>query len=224
MQKLYKYENVIPVLSSTGGFYNPDSLENNVGEFYLQINGHPKEIEILHEGNVDVYRTPIFPKNILLSNNQRGKITLSSLVPCEYPSEKLFTFRGDITKIINVKISNWGAKHIYSNVVNYDQTNTPLNSSKTNFEDDSIVIKDVNIKRPTNRIIRKATKRKPSAYNIMVQREQLKLPDSYVNISEMKNQYCHNCYFFIETNYCEKWDAKVSHSGWCASWQKKGDR
>ena len=60
----------------------------------------------------------------------------------EFTNDLLFTFTGEFKSVSLVKIFNWGGTHIFSSVVNYDQTNTPISKSKTNFEDDSIVIRE----------------------------------------------------------------------------------
>ena len=223
MPKLNKYQDIIPVVSSTGGFYNPDKETNKPGEFYLRINGIPKTIEISYKGDISLFKSPEFTKRVLMSNNnQKGLILLSSMTPYEYPSEKLFTFSGNIRSIKYVKIYNWADARIYSSVKNYDKTYTPLNKSETNFEDDSILIKDIKIIKRTYRRIKKRRKTIAMPYDIKKEEAQLSLPESYTDKSKVKNQHCHNCYFFKGINYCNKWDAPVSPHGWCASWKKKG--
>ena len=223
MAKLDKYEDILRVVSSTGGFYNPNKEDNKIGEFYLKVNGVPKTIEISYKGNISLFKNNKFPKKILMSNNsQKGLILLSSIQPCEYPSEKLFKFSGGIDVINYVKIYNWAGAHIYSSVNNYDQTYIPLNSSKTNFEDDSILIKDIKVVKKTHRSVTKRRKIIAAPYDIKKEEAQLRLPESYVSRTQTENQHCHNCYFFKGFNHCEKWDAKVSPHGWCASWKKKG--
>ena len=142
MRELNKYQNIIPVVSSTGGFYNPDEETNKIGEFYLHIEGIPKSIEISYRGGINVDLNHNLPKEIsIFHSKQRGRIILTSISPIEYSEEKIFTFSGDI-KIVNyVKIYNWADKAISSNIINYDQTNIPLNESETNLEDDSILIR-----------------------------------------------------------------------------------
>ena len=39
-----------------------------------------------------------------------------------------------------------------------------------------------------------------------------------------KTDFCYNCYYIKNNNYCEKWDAKVKSLAWCKSWKKKGVR
>ena len=221
----YKYQDVLPVVSSTGGFYNPNRETNKIGEFYLDINGIPKTIEISYKGNISLFRNPKFPEKVFMSNNnQKGRIILSSFSPCEYPSEKLFTFSGDIKVVKYVKIYNWASEHIYSSIKNYDQTYVPLNKSETNFEDDSIVVRDIKISKKTHKSITKRTNILATTYNIEKEKYRLRLPKSYTDKSKVKNQHCHNCYFFKGLNYCNKWDATVSRHGWCSSWKKKGVR
>ena len=38
MANLNKYTNILPVVSSTGGFYNPEEGINKKGQFYLDLN------------------------------------------------------------------------------------------------------------------------------------------------------------------------------------------
>ena len=58
MRKLGKYQDVLPTVSSSGGFYTPDQEINKRGEFYLNINGVPKSLEISYIGNIVVIKNP----------------------------------------------------------------------------------------------------------------------------------------------------------------------
>ena len=160
MKNLHKYTNILPVVSSTGGFYNPEEGTNKKGQFYLDLNdGIPKGIEIRYKGNITIYKNPKFLGKVSISNNnQGGRIFLSSLVPYKYPSQELFTFSGDIKELQYVKIYNWASRLIYSNVKNYDQVNIDLNRSDTKFEDDSIIIRDIKKTIKTHRNIKKRRK------------------------------------------------------------------
>ena len=237
MPELRKYQDVIPVVSSTGGFYNPDRETNKMGEFYLKVNGIPKAIEISYKGNISLFKNTKFSKKVLISNNnQKGHIFLSSTKPYEYPSEKLFTFSGDIKSIKYVKIYNWASPYIFSSIKNYDKTYILLNKSETNFEDDSIIIRDIKLRNSTHRTIKKRKNKLVKYINTIEEEAKLRLPESYVenrgadivydnrgnwvDAPEIRGQYCHNCYF-LKLNYCKKWDAKVPHHAWCASWKKK---
>ena len=224
MRELNKYQNIIPVVSSTGGFYNPDEETNKIGEFYLHIEGIPKSIEISYRGGINVDLNHNLPKEIsIFHSKQRGRIILTSISPIEYSEEKIFTFSGDI-KIVNyVKIYNWADKAISSNIINYDQTNIPLNESETNLEDDSILIRYIEKKaRKTYRFKKRLRSKKiRETYNPDKIKAKERLPENYVNRSKEKPQYCKNCYFLEGINHCHKWDATVSQSGWCSSWKKK---
>ena len=239
MTTLNKYENVLPVVYSTGGFYNPNKEEDKLGEFYLQLNGIPKMIEISYKGNISILNNREFQKNVLISNNsQKGLMVLSSTKPYEYSSEKLFSFSGNINLVKYVKIYNWADVSIYSSVINYDQTHVPLNASKTNLEDDSIIIRDIKIikKSYKNILKKKTTIITPS--QIEKEEGQLRLPNSYANnrivdtifddegveisAPHIRGQYCHNCVFFEKLNYCKKWSAEVAPNGWGKSWKEKG--
>ena len=239
MRELNRYRDIAPVVSSTGGFYNPDQETSKAGEFYLSLNGVPRSIEISYNGSIRVIKNPNLSKVIsLMHNSQTGKLFFNSKSPVEYIEEKIFTFSGDIKQLNYVKIYNWAGITISSSIVNYDQKYIPLNKSEINFEDDSIVIRDIEKKkRKTFRFV-KPRGSSNIKNNMTTQEETLKLPKSYVrnkavvtafadnegneiSTRSIRGQYCHNCYFLKGSNYCEKWDAKISRSGWCASWKKK---
>ena len=222
MRELGKYQDVLPVVSSSGGFYNPDQETNKRGEFYLSISGVPKSLEISYIGNIVVIKNPNLSEKISLAHNkQEKKIFFNSKSTVEYTEEKIFTFTGEIKQLNYVRIHNWADKIITSSIVNYDQTHPPLNKSETNFEDDSIIIRDIaKKKRRTFRFVKKRGAIVRGRTSITPE-ERERLPESYTNRSKEKPQYCKNCYFLEGINHCHKWDATVSQSGWCASWKKK---
>ena len=234
----YKYENVPPVVSASGGFYNP--LEGGKsGELYLRVEGVPKLIEISYRGQLVISNFSGNPDLWHINNNRESsKVTISSTEPLEYKDEKLFDFSGYIDSVKYVKIYGWTSPKIIANFKNYDQTNVPINKSETNFEDDSIIIRDMKKTRRINYKYGFKNKRLENRNYLRAlnKNENEKLPLSYIenkknevgNFAEdvrlNSQDYCFNCYYIKSNNYCEKWDVKVKSLAWCKSWKKKGVR
>ena len=221
IDRLNKHQNISPVVSSTGGFYNPDLKSGKLGEFYLKAEGIIKSIEVLYKGNIIAVKNPVFKDDFMIRING-NKIIFESKKPTELPDEMLFTFSGEIKDVKNVKVNSWGQGSIFSDFKNYDQTHVPINKSETNLEDDSIVIRDIlKSKRKTNRTVRKVANRVEDIY-MNFKKNAEKLPESYVDNSIIEGQHCYNCVFFEKLNYCKKWSAEVAPNGWCKSWKEKG--
>ena len=138
--------NIERVVSGNGSFYNP--APNKFGEFYLQVTGTPLNVKIKYDGNIDIIKNSIFSDNIIIQNNRnKNIITILSKIPTEYSEEKLFEFSGEIKELNYIKIYNWRGGSMYASIIDFVQTYNPLNKSKTNFEDDSIIIRDLPRKR-----------------------------------------------------------------------------
>ena len=73
MRGLGKYQDVLPVVSSSGGFYNPDQETNKRGEFYLNINGVPKSLEISYIGDIVVIKNPKLSEKISVVHSKQNK-------------------------------------------------------------------------------------------------------------------------------------------------------
>ena len=219
-----KANTIAKVVSSSGGFYNPHKGKD--GEFYLKVTGIPKGIKIKYSGNIYATKNDNFHADIVILNNiNKGILLIFSFSPVAYPEEKIFNFTGKIDSISYVKVSSWGGGSFFADMVNYDQIDTPMGSSETNLEDDSIKITEPSRKRKRARVQKRGTNRdiNRKLYYDKINKVN-NLPDNYVAYKKDKkqknNQYCYNCSYF-DKFHCKKWHNKVKARAWCKSWNKK---
>ena len=204
------------VVSSSGGFYNP-SKSNFRGEFYLDFNqGMPKAVSFKYTGEIRVeISDSIIGANII--NYKVKKIINIRFTPdSKITDDLLFTFTGNIYTVKGLKIYNWRGKPFSPKFINYDQINVFMNYSKTNLEDDTILIEDEGIINKYRDYTPKVSVRQHPSFGRFEN-----LPESYVIESENLNQRCKNCHHW-RNGYCELWDARVMPQAWCGSWKKKG--
>lgn len=222
------YSEVSPVVSSTGGFYNP-SL-GSYGQFYLDINGTPKSIEIRYDGNISIRQNSELPERCYVKNNKyNNNITILNLGIKEFETQLIFEFSGTIDYVKYVRINGWNRDTILCAVTEYDQTNIPMDKSETNMEDDTYIFQEY--EETQQRELEPIDE-----YSSMQELgRDLRLPDDYTEYhAEVKfddkgnpikgiSDFCKNC-FYWKNNYCELWDAPVKGIGWCKSWKSKRRR
>ena len=211
-------DNIIQVNSSSGGFYNP-SKSHRMGTFYLEFNeANPKSISFKYDGHINISLSKSIVGAKVRHYSSRNSVIIDFPPNCKFENDLIFSFTGNLKFVKSLKIHNWKGKVLSPKFIQYDQTNLYVNYSKTNFEDDTILIEpdELDTEAPTI----PAKKRNYTNLNKIINED---LPESYIDYSEKleMHQFCQTCSYW-KNKYCELWQAPIQNKGWCKSWQKKG--
>jgi hypothetical protein len=214
-----KFEDIEKVNNADGGFYNP--TEDSYGKFYIKFTGVPSTVYIRYIGNIKIRMNSLLDDKILIRNvRESNRIMILNINAKVFNEELLFEYSGKIEKIIQATVTGFMTKPFVARLIEYDQTNLPLGKSRTNVEDDSIIMKEgVEIQ---------ALPELENLSNFEDLKISSNLPEDYVRnktsldeekIKELEfSKRCLNCFYF-KNNYCELWDAVVNPMGWCESWR-----
>ena len=225
-----RLKSISPVVSSTGGFYNP--TKEKYGEFYTKIVGVFKIITIKYNGEItSILKNEKLKSCELSYDSNKNIIKIKNKNPeMEINEELLFTFTGDIYKVLYVKIFGWWDNAIYSEITNYDQTYIPLEGHRTKVEDDDykLIYEDYKTKRHDSLPLLKENASRKN-FSSKLPENYIESTRGYIGLDENSNpirninEICKTC-FHWKNNYCDHWDAPVKSYGWCKKWKARGRR